>query len=111
MRRFKDNKNFNKFNLCSCIRKEGELCTQPNLAYTTGDMFDLWKRGIPIDNQNVTSNFFDGDKNPSWDVPIERCRGIDIADIWQAQQDARHKVRTVSKKAFVAQSEANLNNK
>lgn len=37
--------------------------------------------------------FFDGEVNPSWTVPIERDRGVDVADVWQAQQESRSKLR------------------
>ena len=53
--------------------------------------------------------FNDGEVNPSWEVPMERLRGIDIGDLWQSSQDIRRKF----KKAIsddIAASANNLNN-
>lgn len=32
---------------------------------------------------------FDGVNNPSWDLPIDQKRGVDVAEVWQAQRTAR----------------------
>ena len=57
-------------------------------------MMQLTERGIPVSSQNMPEgSFFDGEVNPSWTVPIERDRGIDVADVWQAQQESRSKLR------------------
>ena len=54
----------------------------------------LTERGIPVSSQNMPEgSFFDGEVNPSWTVPIERDRGVDVADVWQAQQESRSKLR------------------
>jgi hypothetical protein len=41
----------------------------------------------------LINRVFDGEVNPSWTVPIERDRGVDVADVWQAQQESRSKLR------------------
>ena len=50
MKRFIDNKKVNDLVRSTCLPREDELKTQPNLSYTTGEMFDMWKRGVPINN-------------------------------------------------------------
>lgn len=77
----------------TCVREGDFLPTKPGLAYTPAEMLKLAERGVPISSATIDSNFFDGQVNPAWDVPIERQRGIDVSDVWQAQQDARSNLR------------------
>ena len=79
--------------LATCVREGDFLPTKPGLAYTPAEMLKLAERGVPISSATVDSNFFDGQVNPAWDIPIERQRGIDVSDVWQAQQDARANLR------------------
>lgn len=65
---------------------------RPNLAVTPAQMFEMAAHGVPISLQNA-SNFHDGDTNPSWTVPPERVRGVDMADLWQMQQSSRAKLK------------------
>jgi hypothetical protein len=70
------------------------LRTRQNLSYTPAQMMKLAEKGVPVSQVNVDeSQFYDGEVNPSWSVPIERDRGIDAADVWQAQQESRSKLR------------------
>ena len=72
---------------CTCTRKPGEL------AYTPAQMYEAAKAGVPISAQNISQlpsdDFMDEE---SWIVPVEYRRGQDIADIWNAQRDARAKI-------------------
>lgn len=63
-----------------------------NLAVTPSDMHKLTERGIPINSTN-NEQFIDGTLNCTFDVPIERCRGVEAVDVWLAQCDARKKFR------------------
>ena len=98
MKRFIDNKDFNKVVLSTCKSREDELKTQPNLSYTTGEMFDMWKRGVPISNEHAATKFFDGSKDCTFEIPLTDRRGIDVADVWEAQQAARSKFRSYKPK-------------
>lgn len=98
MKRFIDNKDFNKVVLSTCKSREDELKTQPNLSYTTGEMFDMWKKGVPINNEHAATKFFDGSKDCTFEIPLTDQRGIDVADVWEAQQAARSKFRSYKPK-------------
>lgn len=78
---------------CTCIRKSGELPVRGDLAYTPAQMYEAAKAGVPISAQNISqlpSDDFTDEE--SWIVPVEYRRGQDIADIWNAQRDARAKI-------------------
>jgi hypothetical protein len=64
-----------------------------DLAYTPAQMYEAAKAGVPISAQNISQlpsdDFMDEE---SWIVPVEYRRGQDIADIWNAQRDARAKI-------------------
>lgn len=85
----------------TCKRKKGELPVHGELAYTPAEMFEMWKQGVPISNDNLGTPTFEPDKTV-WNIPIERQRGVDIADVWQAQQTARKRVKQAGKR-FVAE--------
>lgn len=85
----KISKNSCKF--CSCKVRDSFMPTRPGLAYSPAKMMELAERGIPVSGQSVGA-FFDGVAAPTWEVPLERARGVDIADVWQAQAEARNKL-------------------
>lgn len=72
------------------------IVVKGGLASTPSQMLELASKGVPISENNV-SNFFDGEKNPSWDVPLYRQRNVDIADVWQAEQDAKKVLKKIKK--------------
>ena len=104
-KRFSDNSNVNVFRVATCVRRKDELATQPNLAYTTGEMYNMWKNGVPIDNQNNVSMFDDGTTGKNLSLPLERRRGVDPADLWQAQMASRSKIRKAWKNGVESQNE------
>ena len=90
----------------TCKRKRGEISVQAGLAYTSAEMFEMWKQGVPISNENMGTPTFESDKTV-WQIPIERQRGVDIADVWQTQQTARKRVKQAGKR-FVAEQRKNV---
>lgn len=90
---FKDKLKSKKQILATCVRDGDFPATKPGLAYTPAQMMKLAERGVPISSANIDSHFFDGQVNPAWDIPLERQRGIDVSDIWQAQREARSNLR------------------
>lgn len=65
---------------------------QGGLAITPAQMDDLRRRGIPISTSQIPDElFFDGDDNPSFDMPLDHQRGIDIAEIWQEAMTSKKK--------------------
>lgn len=89
-----------------CKRKKGELPVHGNLAYTPAEMFEMWKQGVPISNENMGTPTFESDQTV-WNIPIERQRGVDIADVWQTQQTARKRMKQAGKR-FVAEQRKNV---
>lgn len=89
------------YKFAECKRKKGELAVKAGLAYTSSEMFELWKQGVPISNDNMGTPIFESDKTV-WNIPIERQRSVDIADVWQAQQTAKRRMKQAGKR-FVAE--------
>lgn len=78
--------------LCNIKRKPDELPVKDGLAITPSDMFRMQQQGLPITTANSALGYT-GEKNPSWDVELDRCRGADVADLWQASKTIHEKVR------------------
>lgn len=69
--------------------------TVNGLAVTPSDMHRMVERGIPISPTN-DALFFDGTPNVTFDLPVEDARGVDVNDIWNAQQDSRRKFKNAN---------------
>lgn len=91
MKRFKDNYSSHcKCGYsCECKCEPTFMPVQPNLTYTVADMYNAYKRGLPINNQVNPAYFDDGVPAPSWNIPMYQMRGVDPSDVWQAQMTAR----------------------
>lgn len=77
-------------------RHADESVVQNNLAYTPSQMMELAEKGIPINQGNIgADNFFDGVPigEGTFDLPLERQKGVDVADCWQAAQSIRKKAK------------------
>lgn len=77
-------------------RHEGEAVVQNDLAYTPTQMMQMAEKGIAVSNQSVSAdNFFDGVpvNESTFNLPLERLRGVDVADCWQAEQSVRKKAK------------------
>ena len=86
------NKNFRRYSRPR--RKEGESIVQNDLSYTPSQMMQMAEKGVAISTQNVNpDNFYDGDINSSFELGIDRLRGVDIADCWQAEQSIKKKAK------------------
>lgn len=84
---------------CTPKRKYDEVEPKPGLAYSPSDMAKLHAKGMPINSANIVESFYDGDVNPSFDIPLERQRGLDPAEIWEQSQNSAKKVNKLSKAA------------
>lgn len=78
-------------NVCT-IPNELPIVVQPNLAITPSRMAELVDEGIPVSSSLMSGFFNDGVENPSWDLPIDQRRGVDVAEVWNAQRDARNNI-------------------
>lgn len=77
-------------------RNDHEKIVQNDLAYTPSQMMELMERGIPVSNQTVNPEmFFDGVsvKESTFELPLDRLRGVDVADCWQAEQSVKKKAK------------------
>lgn len=102
---FSDNPRFS-LPAVDCKRTEDDLPVQDCLALTPRMIGDLTSRGIPI-SEPMAMQFFDGYKNmQDFDPGIVNHRGVDIAEVWNAEKDARSKFRKVHKDAMAAEDAA-----
>lgn len=63
----------------------------PGLSYSPSDMSRLVENGVAVSSMN-DNLFYDGDKSPSFDIPLELRRGTDINDAWNAARTARRRI-------------------
>ncbi|UPW41258.1 hypothetical protein [Sigmofec virus UA08Rod_4686] len=86
------NRKYLVFGKISKLGHSQSVQTLPNLAITPSRMAQLADDGIPVSSalMSVTSN--DGELNPSWHIPIDQMRGVDIATVWNAQLSARENI-------------------
>lgn len=79
-------------------RQAHEPVVKPNLACTPTQIATMAQKGIAISNNSVDLNYYDGETDITFNEPIDQNPHADIAEIWEAQQNAREKVNRVSKK-------------
>lgn len=87
----KNKKSFGK--IVSYKRSRKDIKVQPGLAMTPSQMQRLSEKGVPVSNQNLEGMFYDGDTRPSWDVPMDQIRGIDVAQLWQERKNIAAKIK------------------
>lgn len=73
------------------------------LAVSPAHMMSLAERGIPISTANDAA-FYDGEPNPSWNLPLDNQRGVDINDMWNLSRDVRNKLKSAYRKVKENQS-------
>ena len=84
-------KNSNRYS--RCFRRDNEIVVKNGLSITPAQMMKMAEHGIPVSASNE-GMFNDGVENPDWNVPIDRCRGVDPAQLRQASKDIRNKVKS-----------------
>lgn len=82
----------------------GETVVQSGLAYTPADMQRMAERGVSITSQNMEGSYYYEPASKDFEVGLMDTRGIDPADIWNAQMDARDKLNKSSKAAKAAKA-------
>lgn len=83
---------------------KGETRVQSGLAYTPADMQRMAERGVAVSSQNMEGSFYYEPASKDYDLNLMDTRGVDPADIWNAQMDARDKLRKSSKAARAAKA-------
>ncbi|MBQ8501022.1 MAG: hypothetical protein IJ494_01775 [Bacteroides sp.] len=79
--------------IVACKRKENELPVYGNLVVTPSKMLEMSEKGIPISSQNMAFQPSDGEQNPSWDLPLDRLRGVDPAEMWEYSQVIKQRAK------------------
>lgn len=82
----------------------GETKVQSGLAYTPADMQRMAERGVAVSSQNMEGSYYYEPASKDFDVSLMDSRGVDPADIWNAQMDARDKLNKSSKAAKAAKA-------
>lgn len=67
-----------------------DLPVKSGLALTPQQMYEMSKRGIPISTSNCDMKDF-GEESPSFEIPLDRMRGIDVATMWENSQVIKNK--------------------
>ena len=64
-----------------------EPVVQSGLSLTPAEMYSLASQGKPIASCQVNEEYFnDGNKEPGFEVPIFKQRGVDVADVWNEEK-------------------------
>ena len=67
--------------------------TVPGLAITPAQMLSMAENGIPISNHQLSTLYDEGTVNPSWDIDMDRQRGVDPIDMWNHTQEVKSKFK------------------
>lgn len=81
---------------------ENDIPVNGKLALTPAKMMKMAERGIPISSQTLNNEYFDGDIKVSWEVPMDRQRGVDVNDMWNHNEDVRKRLKSATKDAVKA---------
>lgn len=94
-------RNLNHRRFAQPRRQENETVVQNCLSYTPSQMLSMTEQGIAVSSQNQNPDlFFDGVpmNEGTFDVPLYKQRGIDVADCWQAETSIKKKAKDGLKK-------------
>lgn len=91
--------------VATCYQEDGKPKTKSGLAYTPAQMNEMMQRGIPVTNKNLENKFFDGDTATHFNVDLMRQRGVDIADVWQAEQEAKQRFKDARNKYLASKKQ------
>lgn len=69
----------------------------PHLSLTPSEMLRAANEGVPIASQMNDNNFYDGDSSLEVSLLPEHVRGIDMNDMWNAEQNAKKKLSKLRK--------------
>ena len=78
---------------CCPKRHEHESQVKNGLSVTPSGMLDMAQKGIPITSQLNGNSYDDGVSELDFMPPLECTRGVDIADMWEARENLKSKVR------------------
>lgn len=76
---------------------EEDVKTVQGLAMTPAQMMSLAEKGIPISNQALNAEYYDGDSNIDWNVPLDRQRSVDVNEMWNKKEDVKKAMKKMTK--------------
>lgn len=89
-----------------CKRSRQDQPVQNGLALTPAQMMKMAEKGVPISAQMAPNDEFDlGQDTKNCFLPLERTRGIDISDLWNAEKSAKHKMSDAIKSEKIMNGE------
>lgn len=91
-------KNPIKFHPCVCKRRPDEPVVQNGLAVTPAQMMELTQSGFSISAQNLNALEAADPSDKDFYVPVQYRRGSDLADVYEAAQEVRRKVKKAVQK-------------
>lgn len=92
--------------LSYCKRLEHEDKVQDGQSITPAQMYSLAQQGKPISAHQLPNEYFDdGDPYQTYEIPIDRQRGIDVIDCWNASKDSQDKINKFKSKNIVTKKE------
>lgn len=62
--------------------------TLKDMAFSIAEMDKLRMEGKPVSNANLSNDYYDGEVTNSCDVPLDRKRGVDLNDTWNASKQS-----------------------
>lgn len=87
-----------------CKRKSYEPVVKSGLSVTPSQMSEMTAKGIPISSQLSALEYDSTDVGlGDFNIPVDMRRGVDIADTWNAQKDAREHMLDARKKGVVVE--------
>lgn len=89
------------FRAAVCRLHDDEEPTQPGLAYTPSQMFELAQKGVPVSTQTAafSGSFDEGYRTLDYEPPLDLQRGADMADLWEKSKDAHARIAKAVKEA------------
>lgn len=90
-------KNRIKFHSIRARRHDDEPVVQNDLAVTPAQMMELTNKGFSITGQNLRMLEAADPADKDFYVPLQYRRGVDIADISEASQEVRKKMKKAVK--------------
>ena len=82
-----------KNRLCKTRTSVDDIPVRPNLAVTPAQMAKMTEQGVAVSSQ-IASDFNDGETNVSFDLPVDRVRGMDIVELWESEKTARQRIKS-----------------
>lgn len=88
----------NKVIFAHLHRTENDVKVQPHLAYDVSDLAQMVQMGKPISTTSAENMYYDGSSDVSFNLPLDKQRGVDLNDMFQAAASARKKLSKIDVK-------------